>query len=189
MENRNDPVSRLLQRWRDGDSAALDQLLPLVYADLRRLASRELRVTPGHETLQTTALVHDVVLRLLDRAPSDFQDTNHLLSASARMMRQVLVDRARKAHTEKRGGNWTRCDFAGALDLPIPDGTDMAMLDRALQELEQVQERMAKVVELRYFIGLEVADVAAALGINERTARRDWKVAREWLRERLDAPV
>lgn len=189
MENRTDLASDLLRRWSEGDTAALDQLLPLVYADLRRMASRELRVTPGHETLQTTALVHDVVLRLLDRPPSDFKNTAHLLNASARMMRQVLVDRARKAHTEKRGGNWLRCDFAGALELPIPDGTNMAMLDRALEELEAIHERMAKVVELRYFIGLDVAEVALALDITDRTARRDWMVAREWLRERLDMPA
>jgi len=101
-------------------------------------------------------------------------------------MRQVLVDRARKASTEKRGGRWLRDDFTEALDLPIPDGTDLAALDRALDELESAHERMARVVELRYFVGLEVGEVAAALGIAERTARRDWIAAREWLRERLD---
>ena len=183
-----DSVSRLLQRWSAGDSAALERLLPMVYADLRRMASRELRVTPGHETLQTTALVHDVVLRLLGRPPSAFESTAHLLNASARMMRHVLVDRARKSHTEKRGGYWLRDDFTEALELPIPDGTDMAMLDRALEDLESVKARMAKVVELRYFMGLEMEEVAVALEITERTAWRDWAAAREWLRDRLDAP-
>lgn len=185
-ESRDDGVTRWLQRWSEGDSAALDRLLPLVYADLRRIASRELRVTPGHATLQTTALVHDVVLRLLGRPPSSFESTAHLLNASARMMRQVLIDRARKAASEKRGGRWLRDDFAEALELPIPDGTDMAALDQALNDLESVHQRMANVVELRYFVGLDVAAVAATLGVTERTARRDWVAAREWLRDRLE---
>ena len=189
IENSNDSVTRLLQRWSEGDNAALDRLLPLVYADLRRMASRELRGMPGHATLQTTALVHDVVLRLLGRPPSSFESTAHLLNASARMMRQVLVDRARKTASEKHGGRWLRDDFADALELPIPDGTDMAALDRALNDLESVHERMANVVELRYFVGLDVADVAAALGVTERTARRDWVAAREWLRDRLERPA
>ena len=188
-ETGKDSVNRLLQRWREGDSAALDRLLPLVYADLRRMASRELRATPGHATLQTTALVHDVVLRLLGRPPSAFESTAHLLNASARMMRQVLVDRARRAQAEKRGGGWLRDEFTEALELPIPDGTDLAMLDRALNDLEGAHARMAQVVELRYFMGLEVADVAAALGITDRTARRDWVAAREWLRDRIERPT
>ena len=184
-----DNVTQWLQRWHDGDAQALERLLPLVYADLRRIAAGMLKATPGHATLQTTALVHDVLLRLLGREAVDFQDTSHLLNASARMMRQVLVDRARKAHSEKRGGGWLRDEFEAALELPIPDRTDLAMLDQALDELETVHERMARVVELRYFVGLEVEEIASALGVNERTARRDWVAAREWLRERLDQPA
>lgn len=186
-EPANDSVTRLLQRWSEGEPAALDRLLPLVYADLRRIAAGLLRSTPGHATLQTTALVHEVLLRLLGRERVQFESGAHLLNASARMMRQVLVDRARKASTEKRGGRWQRNDFTDALELPIPDGTDLAALDRALNELESMHERMAKVVELRYFVGLEVAEIATALDINERTARRDWVAAREWLRDRLQA--
>lgn len=182
----DDSVTRYLQQWRAGDARALDRLLPFVYADLRRIAAGVLRATPGHATLQTTALVHDVLLRLLGRAPMAFEDTSHLLNASARMMRQVLVDRARMAATDKRGGRWLRDDFAAALELPIPEGTDLDALDAALDALERAHERMAKVVELRYFVGLDVAEVAAALGIAERTARRDWIAAREWLRERLE---
>lgn len=182
----DDSITRWLERWREGDALALDRLLPLVYADLRRIASRELRSSQGHATLQTTALVHDVVLRLLGRPPSAFESTAHLLNASARMMRQVLIDRARRAHTEKRGGQWVRDDFTNALELPIPEGTNLDGLDEALNELESTHERMAKVVELRYFMGLDVAEVAATLGIAERTAHRDWLAAREWLREKLE---
>jgi RNA polymerase sigma factor (TIGR02999 family) len=186
-EAADDSVTRLLQQWTAGDSDALDRLLPMVYADLRHIAAAMLRSTPGHPTLQTTALVHDVLLRLLGRPPAEFTDTAHLLNASARMMRQVLIDRARKASAEKRGGNWLRDDFAKALELPIPDGTDLAALDHALNDLELAHERMAKVVELRYFVGLDIAAVAATLGVTERTALRDWVAAREWLRARLDA--
>jgi RNA polymerase sigma factor (TIGR02999 family) len=184
-----DHVTQWLHRWREGDARALDRLLPFVYADLRRIAAGMLKSTPGHATLQTTALVHDVLLRLLGREPAQFEDTAHLLNASARMMRQVLVDRARKAHSDKRGGGWLRDDFEAALELPIPDHTDLSALDLALDELEAVHERMAKVVELRYFVGLEVGEIAATLGINERTARRDWVAAREWLRDRLERPA
>ncbi len=189
MESHHDDrVTAWLQRWADGDSAALERLLPLVYADLRGMAAGMLRNTPGHNTLQTTALVHDVLLRLLGRAPSQFDSSAHWFSASARMMRQVLVDRARRAHSEKRGGGWLRDEFTEALELPIPDGTDLGALDRALADLETVNERMAQGVELRYFIGLAVSEVAAILGITERTAQRDWIAARAWLRERLDGP-
>jgi RNA polymerase sigma factor (TIGR02999 family) len=183
-----DRISRWLQDWRQGDAQALERLLPLVYADLRRIARGTLRSTPGHPTLQTTALVHDVLLRLLGRDAADFEDPAHLFNASARMMRQLLVDRARKAHSAKRGGGWLRDEFEAALELPIPDRTDLAMLDHVLDELESAHPRMSQVVELRYFVGLEVEEIASALGINERTARRDWIAAREWLRERLDPP-
>jgi RNA polymerase sigma factor (TIGR02999 family) len=182
----NDSVTELLDRWRDGDRSVLDQLLPLVYADLRRLAAVALRAAPGHTTLQTTALVHDVLLRLLNRPAADFESITHLLNASARMMRQTLVDRARAARTDKRGGDWVRDDFTLALELPIPDGTDLAALDVALHELETFDSRMARIVELRYFIGLDTNEVAGLLGISERTAHRDWIGARAWLRDHLD---
>ena len=176
-----DSITRWLQRWREGDAQALERLLPLVYADLRRIARGMLRSTPGHPTLQTTALVHGVLLRLLGREAGDFQDTAHLLNAAARMMRQVLVDRARKAQSAKRGGGWLRDEFEAALELPIPDRTDLAMLDQALDELESVHERMAKVVELRYFAGLSELEIAELLQRSERSIRRDWQKARLFL--------
>lgn len=186
MRNDDDSLARLLQRWRNGDADALDRLLPLVYADLRRIAASILRSSAGHATLQTTALVHEVFLRLLGRPPSAFSDGAHLLNASARMMRQILVDRARAAASTKRGGAWLRDEFAEALELPIPDGTDLAALDAALSELEAVDRRMSQVVELRFFVGLSVTEVANALGITERTAHRDWVAAREWLKQQLE---
>ncbi len=187
MGNRSDDsVTRWLERWREGDPVAFERLLPLVYADLRRIAASLLLSTPGHATLQTTALVHEMLLRLLGREPASFESGAHLLNASARMMRQVLVDRARRMGAEKRGGAWWRADFEEALELRIPDSVDLIELDRALEELEAMDARMAKVVELRYFVGLEVAEVAAALGVVERTAQRDWIAAHAWLRARLE---
>lgn len=178
-------VDELLQRWREGDAGALERLLPLVYADLRGIASRLLRSTPGHATLQTTALVHEVWLRLLGRTPAGYDSSAHFLNASALIMRQVLVSRARKIAADKRGGQWRRADFADALDLPIPDGTDLLALDQALTDLESADPRMAQVVQLRYFVGLEVSEVAVALEISDRTAQRDWLGAHAWLRDRL----
>lgn len=178
-------VTRLLHRWHDGDPAALDRLLPLVYADLRRIAARQLRTSAGHDTLQTTALVHDVLLRLLGRPPAEFHSGAHLLNAAARMMRQHLVNRARDAATQKRGGGWLRDEFDHALELPIPERTDLQELDRALAQLAAFDERMAQVVELRYFVGLEMAQIADHLGVAERTVRRDWISAQAWLRDRL----
>ena len=183
----DDPdVTRLVQRWSAGDATALDALLPRVYADLRMLARRELRGHRGHDTLQPTALVNDVLLKLIDRdAPQPLQGRAHLLHTAARMMRQLLVDRARSAASDKHGGGWLRDDFTRALDLPIPESTRLPELDAALTELSRIDARMAQVVELRYFAGLSVAEVAAMLELEERTVYRDWAAARAWLRERL----
>lgn len=185
MRADDDSVTRWLQRWRDGDPLALERLLPFVYADLRRIAASTLRHHQGHATLQPTALVHEVLLRMLGGGAGAFADAAHLMNGAARMMRQVLVDRARAAGAAKRGGGWMRDDFADALELPLPDGVDVVALDAALDELERADPRMAQVVQLRYFVGLDMNEVAAALGVSERTAQRDWVAAREWLRERL----
>ena len=177
----------LVQRWSAGDGKALEQLLPLVYADLRAMARRELHGHRGHETLQPTALVNDVFVRLLGSEQAQLQSRAHLFNAAARIMRQLLVDRARKAASEKHGGLWRRDDFTQALNLPIPDETHLPELDAALSELAKIDERMAKVVELRYFVGLSVAEVAQLLEVEERTIYRDWAAARAWLRDRLSA--
>lgn len=180
-------VTQLLHRWHSGDPGAIDRLLPMIYADLRGIAARQLHNHGGHTTLQTTALVNDVLLNLLDRPATSFENTAHLLNAAARMMRQRLVNRARDASASKRGGGWLRSDFDDALELPIPDETDLIELDQALNELHDFDNRMASVVELRYFVGLSMAEIGAALDITERTAHRDWVSAQAWLRDRLDA--
>lgn len=176
----------LLQRWGAGDAQALESLIPLVYADLRGIARRELHGHRGHDTLQPTALVNDVFLRLLgSETPQRLTSRVHLFNTAARIMRQLLVDRARRAASEKHGGAWKRDDFTRALDLPIPEQTLLPELDAALDELARLDERMAKVVELRYFTGLSVAEVARLMDVDERTVYRDWAAARAWLRDRL----
>lgn len=175
----------LVQRWSAGDGAALEALLPLVYADLRTIARRELHAHRGHDTLQPTALVNDVFIRLLGGEQPQLASRAHFFNMAARIMRQLLVDRARRAATDKHGSAWRRDDFTLALNLPIPENSHLPELDEALSELAQLDERMAKVVELRYFIGLSVAEVAMLLDVEERTVYRDWAAARAWLRDRL----
>lgn len=178
-------VTVLLRRWHEGDRAALDRLLPQVYADLRRIAASQLRRHEGHDTLQATALVNDVLLHLLNKTPSDFTSTAHLLNAAARMMRQHLLGRVRASATAKHGGGWRRDQFAQAMALPIPDDSDIIDLDAALTDLEVHDARMARIVELRYFVGLNVPEIAHTLEISERTVHRDWLLAQAWLREQL----
>ena len=181
-----DDITHLMQRWSAGDGSALDALLPKVYAELRRLARIQLGRQQGHDTLQATALVNDVLLKLIDRdVPQRLESRAHLYNTAARMMRQLLVDRARSANADKHGGGWLRDDFTRALELPIPEQTRLPELDAALDELAKLEPRMAQVVELRYFIGLSVAEVAAMLELEERTVYRDWAAARAWLKDRL----
>ncbi len=181
-----DVITQLIKDWQAGEDAALDRLLPLVYADLRTMAARQLAEHDGHATLQPTALVHDVLVRLLEASPHGIANGIHLFNVAGRMMRQILVDRARRAHAEKRGGEWRREDLFVAMQLPIPETTDLALLDEAISGLEQVDERLARIVELRYFVGLSVPAVAKVLDVDERTVYRDWALARLWLREHIE---
>lgn len=179
-------ITGWLTRWGEGDLAALDRLLPQVYDELRRLAAHELRGHRHHETLQPTALVHDVFVRLLGARSVDIRDRKHLFTTAAKLMRQVLIDRARAAARDKRGGGqWQRVEFIEAMALPIEADTHLPSLDAALTELAALDPRMAQIVELRCFIGLEVAEVARLLEVDERTVYRDWAMARAWLKDRL----
>jgi RNA polymerase sigma factor (TIGR02999 family) len=181
-------ITGWLARWGEGDLAALDRLLPQVYDELRRLAAHELRGHRHHDTLQPTALVHDVFVRLLGARSVDIRDRKHLFTTAAKLMRQVLVDRARAAQRDKRGGGqWQRVEFIEAMALPIEPDTHLPSLDAALAELAVLDARMAQIVELRCFTGLEVAEVARLLEVDERTVYRDWAMARAWLKDRLQS--
>ena len=175
-------VTQLLLAWRQGDGDALEQLLPLVYAELRVIAHARMRAeAPGDQTFQTTALVHEAFVRLVDGAQVAWNDRVHFYAVCARLMRRILIDRARAHRSRKRGSD------ARALSLADWDGAvparcdELIALDEALERLSKADPRKGKVVELRYFAGLSVEDTAEALGLSVETVMRDWKVARTWL--------
>ena len=171
-------VTRLLHAARDGDAGALDRIVPLVYEDLRRLARRQLARSFGTPTIRPTELVHDAYVKLAGaRAPAAV-DKAHFLAIAARAMRQVLIDHAREHHAAKRGGGWKRATLSGSHWVSDFDIEELLTLDAALEQLEP---RQRQVVECRFFGGMDERDIADALGITERTVRRDWVKARAWL--------
>jgi len=181
-------VTELLIRWRGGDKAALDRLMPLVYHELRRLAHVRLKVErPGH-ALQTTALVHEAYMRLVEVNRMTVTDRTHFFSLAARLMRRILVDDARRVRADKRGGEVTivALDDAGPV-AGAPADLDMLALDEALEHLARLDARLCSVVELKFFAGLNIAETAAALDVSPATIERDWSFARAWLYQRLTA--
>ncbi len=171
-------VTALLGALRRGDRDALDQLLPLVYDALRRLARRQLGREHGPRTLDATGLVHEVYLKLAAGGRVDAADRAHFLAVAARAMRQVLVDHARRRHAIRRGGDWVSTTLTEGLRAAEFDPDEMLALNEALEQLEP---RQRQVVECRFFAGMEEHEIAAALGLTERTVRRDWVKARAWL--------
>ncbi len=184
-------VSQLLQDWNDGDETALEKLMPLVYKELHRMARFYMaRESPGH-TLQTTALVNEAYVRLVDSAHANFQNRIHFLAVCAQAMRRILADWGRSRRALKRGGEILMLRLDEALDGAEAEGLDFADLDEALKALAKVDPRKSQVVELRFFGGLNVEETAEVLKISSDTVLRDWKMAKNWLRcelsgERLD---
>ncbi len=180
------PVTHLLRAWADGDQQAFDQLLPLVHAELHRLArgymARERR---GH-TLQPTALINEAFIRLTDARGLRWQDRAHFFGIAARLMRRVLVDHARTRGSQKRGGGAQRVSLDNALVLAPEPPLDVMALDRALEALAAVDERKSRVVELRFFGGLSIEDAAEVLHISPDTVKRDWRLAKLWLIRELE---
>jgi RNA polymerase sigma-70 factor (ECF subfamily) len=180
-------VTQLLLEWRQGESGALDRLLPLVYAELRRIAHARMREeAPGDHTFQTTALVHEAFVRLAGGAEVQWQDRVHFYAVCAQVMRRILIDQARQRRALKRGGHERvvpSVDWQGAV--PARD-EDLLALDQALDRLAKVDPRMGRVVELRYFAGLSVDETSEALGVSSKTVQRDWQVARNWLLRELE---
>jgi RNA polymerase sigma factor (TIGR02999 family) len=172
-------VTRLLQAARQGDREALDRLLPLVYEELRRLAGRQLKREYSSRTLQATALVHEAYVKMVAGGAIDANDRSHFMAIAGRAMRQVLVDQARKRNASKRGGDWARTTLGNAQQVGGEfDAAEMLALDAALDQLD---ERQRQVVEYRFFAGMEEKEIAAVLGVTDRTVRRDWVKARAWL--------
>lgn len=179
-------ITGLLLAWNGGDRAALDQLMPLVYQELRRLARSYMRRQRSDHTLQTTALVNEAYLRLIDASRVGWQNRAHFFAVSAMAMRRVLVDMARARGSEKRGGGAIVVTIDDAIDA-VPDrSAEIVALDEALQSLAELSPRQAQVVELRYFGGLTEPEIAEVLKTSERTVRRDWTLARAWLKRELE---
>ncbi|MGA3091031.1 MAG: ECF-type sigma factor [Terriglobales bacterium] len=175
------PVSELLLRWRGGEDAALDALLPLIYDELRRVAHRCLqREQPGH-TLQSTALVHEAYLRLVDQQPSQLHNQAHFFAVAARLMRQILVDHARSRRAVKRDYGCKISLEDEEVEIPHKRDLDLLALDDALNELSRMDSQQARIVELRFFSGLSIEDTSRVLGISPATVKRDWATARLWL--------
>lgn len=178
-------VTQLLARARDGSDAAIEQLIPLVYDELRAIAHRQLRAERAAHTLNTTALVHEAYLRLVDQQHVDWQDRAHFFAVGARVMRRVLVDYARRRAAKKRDGVRKAVSLEEAL-LVVDDQAGMLLdLDEALTRLAAQDERMARVVELRFFAGLTEDEAAEVLGVSPRTVRYDWIKAKGWLYREL----
>jgi RNA polymerase sigma factor (TIGR02999 family) len=179
-------VTALLNAWCDGDRAALEHLVPLVYAELHRVAHRQMRAERQRDELQTTALIHEAYLRLVDARRVRWQNRSHFFAVSARLMRQILVDAVRTRGAHKRGGNVPHVAFDEAL-VPAPDrGGELVALDAALDALAQIDARKSRVVELRYFGGLSVKETAEVLEVSEQTVNRDWRFAKLWLGRELE---
>jgi RNA polymerase sigma factor (TIGR02999 family) len=191
MPPQSPEITALLKAWGSGDAAALDQLTPLVYDELRRLARRYMRNERAGNTLQTTALVNEAYLRMVDAKRVAWQDRVHFFAVSAQMMRRILVDAARARGSAKRGGQVKRVNHSSAFNLDeLPDVStnrdrELVAIDDALNTLAEMDPRKARVIELRFFGGLSVEETAEVLKISPQSVMRDWKLAKAWLTREL----
>ncbi|MGD9587393.1 MAG: sigma-70 family RNA polymerase sigma factor [Pyrinomonadaceae bacterium] len=183
------PITQLLLKWREGDERALEDLLPIVYSELRRMAGNFMRRQNEGHTLQPTALVNEAYLRLIDSSRVNWQNRTHFFAICAQLMRRILVDLARRKNSLKRGGDRVHVTLSDQIGRPPEANEDIVALDEALTRLAEFSERQAKIVELRYFAGLTDEQIAETLEISARTVRRDWTVARAWLFRELQSGV
>jgi len=179
-------VTELLARWNGGDARALEELMPVVYDELQRIAQHYMRHERSDHTLQPTALVHEAFLKLAGVRAPDFRDRVHFYGVAARAMRRILVDHSRRRTAQKRGHGAVTFDLADAPE-GVDDRMDFVALDEALERLSAIAAQPARVVELRYFGGLSIDETAACLSIAPATVKRHWAFARAWLRRELDA--
>ena len=178
-------ITELLEQWSGGNQAALDQLYPLVYEELRRLARSYMRREPKGHTLQTTALINEAYVRLVDQHSVRWQNRSHFFAISAQIMRRILVDHARQHLQAKRGGGAKRISLDEVMIVAKERSAEVLMLDEALSNLARLDPRRSQVVELRYFAGLNNSEIASVLKISENTVMRDWNLARAWLYQQL----
>jgi RNA polymerase sigma factor (TIGR02999 family) len=185
MADAPNDVTKLLAKWSDGDGEALEQLMPLVYDELHRMAKRYMDGQPSGHTLQTTALIHEAYLKLADNGEKRWQDRAHFFAVAAQAMRHILVDYARSHHTEKRGGGTQMIALDDAPVVSTERASEIVALDDALKNLSAADERKGRVVELRYFGGLSVEETAEVLKVSPVTVMRDWRFAKTWLLREL----
>jgi RNA polymerase sigma factor (TIGR02999 family) len=178
-------ITGLLLAWGQGDQSALERLMPLVYEELRRLARRHMNRQRAGHTLQTTALVNEAYLRLIDSSQVQWQNRAHFFAVSAHLMRRILIDFARSRMSLKRGAEARQITLDDSLEVSSERGADLIALDDALNTLAGMNPRQSQIVELRYFGGLSEEEIAEALKISPRTVRRDWSLARAWLYREL----
>ena len=175
-------VTRLLQDWGNGDPRALERLTPLVYGELKRLAGRYLRRERPDHTLQSTALVHEAYLRLIDQRNVHWQNRAHFFGVAAQLIRRILVDYARNRNAAKRGAGACKLSLDDVIETPrIERGLDLVALDDALEALARIDPQQSRVVELRFFAGLSIEETAEVLRISPATVKRDWTAAKAWL--------
>lgn len=188
LEKRQDShrVTALLREWTGGSSAAMDELLPFVYDELRRRAARYLRRERINHTLQTTALVHEAYLKLVDQERVEWKDRGHFFAIAAQVMRRILVDHAKHKNREKRGGRGEDLRLDAAANVAaVESNVDIQALDEALSRLATFDPQQARLVELRYFAGLSLEETADAMNVSRATAAREWQVAKAWLHREL----
>ena len=178
-------VTALLSAWRGGDQDAFEKLIPIVYADLRRIAARYMRSEDQGHTLQATALVHEAYLRLTSERERTWENRAHFFGVAAQIMRNLLVDHARRAMRAKRGGGAVTVQFEVGAEVSGVHPEDLLALDVALKQLAEVDPRASRIVELRYFVGLTVEEIAEVIGSSIRTVNREWCTAKMWLRAEL----
>lgn len=182
------PVTALLVDFTNGNAAALDELLPMVYQELRAMAGLIFRGQRSDNTLQPTVLVHEVYLRLVDRDSAGWKGRAHFMATAAKAMRQVLIDHHRRRKADKRGAGWRAMRLSVAQLEARNDEVDVVDLDDALKRLAELDERQGRLVEMRIFGGLEIEEIAEVLGVSRRTVQYDWRHARAWLRKTLFPP-
>jgi RNA polymerase sigma-70 factor, ECF subfamily len=181
----NSEITGLLARFRLGDRDAESRLLPLVYGELRRLASGCLGRERADHTLSPTALVHEAFLRLAEGTQPDWQDRAHFFAVAGRLMRQILVDYARRRRADKRGASFKRTSFDEAFTFSDEKSAELLALDEALDHLAQNDERQSRIVEMKFFAGLSVDEIAEVLKVSPRTVKREWTMARAWLHQEI----
>lgn len=182
-------VTRVLHEVQQGGKSAVDRLLPLIYTEMHQHAEQIFREERPNHTLQPTALVHDAYLRLIDQQQTTWKDRAHFFAVAATVMRRLLVDHARQRKSDKRGGKWQRVDLAGDLlgnDIAAPH---VLAVQAAIEQLEQLDPNHARIVELRFFGGMSMEEVAEVLGLSKRTVEREWTMIRAWLRKELQSAL